>query len=364
MKIIASDEGAISGHAGKNYILTCDLGQKISYFANLGLKVPGPNSKLFQEIETELASKIGQALGGVRVIALNMEQLAANIIDRAYAKSTELKDAIVISSCPEIAVNTDINIGRTLEINRIVNFQGKMLGIGPRPGHLTIDDQIEIIRSVYGKTHRPIIIVEDGSYSGRTLSKVLKEFKANGLQIKAVVVGFIFAEAKARLLRELDGDLIVINEIESPVDWVADHDFFPFVPNCGRMVGTKVRKNYYPFVFNQAFYTVPYILPFGPIYDWANIPKEKSIWLSDFCLQETIFLFEELARLNRRQLTIGDLIGLNASQKKNVAVSIPIGIWGGEFPALDTKVIEFLADAKTDCAVSHSLLYGEGFTTK
>lgn len=267
---------------------------------------------------------------------MNMEELSMQILAKAHElRKNLLKESTVVSSCLEIA---SVRRGLVLEVNRIIDFRGEMLGIGPRPGCPPISEQIRGIKTL--AADRPIIIVEDGSFSGKTLSRVLGEFKEIGVEVSAVVLGFMFPEALTLLSRHFKGELIVINEINHVIDWMPDHDFFPFVPNCGRVVGVSINGGNYPFFnYDGASYSIPYVLPFSPMRDWASLPKDFENKISLFCMQSSLEIFKLLEKMNNgKEFRIGDIVGVRP------LVSIPISVRQKMLPGVDTKVRSFLHD--------------------
>jgi len=318
------------------YILVNDLGSKIKSLRQLGIKTPEQNDPFFTEFQKELAKMIGEAHPDAEILAMDMEELSMQILSRAHElRKILVKDAVVVSSCLEIAAPRR---GFVLEVNRIVDFEGQLLGIGPRPGCPPVSEQIMGIKTLV--SDRPVVVVEDGSFSGRTLSHVLKVFKETRVEVSAVVLGFMFPNSLASLRRNFSGELIVMREINHVIDWMPDHDFFPFAPNCGRVVGVSVHGENYPFFnYDGASYSIPYVLPFSPMKDWASIPKEHENKISLFCMQKALELFTLLEKMNNgKEIKIGDLIGVRP------LVSVPISVRQKMFPRVDTRVRSFLHD--------------------
>lgn len=154
-------------------------------------------------------------------------------------------------------------------------------------------------------------------------------------------MGFAFSKAVEVIKRNFNGEIVMVEQIDNPLDWMPDHDFFPFASNCGRVFGISLDGNAYPFyTHNGASYSVPYILPFAPLMSkWTSIPQERTNSFSLFCLQKSLHLFKLLEKINRRDIMIGDLMNVHPR------VSIPINVGQHTFPRLDTRVINFLSDA-------------------
>jgi hypothetical protein len=125
---------------------------------------------------------------------------------------------------------------------------------------------------------------------------------------------------------------------------VPDHDFLPFVPGCGKVLGVEMRS-LYPFYDHQhATFCVPYIAPFGPVVEWASIPEDKVNAFSTECIGLTLRVFEELERINKKAITIGDI--LRSRQRVGIPISLDAeGVVNtGHFPNKDARVTTFLSE--------------------
>ncbi|OGF77314.1 hypothetical protein A3I27_04020 [Candidatus Giovannonibacteria bacterium RIFCSPLOWO2_02_FULL_43_11b] len=329
-------QDAEADHSHSEYIITCDLGNNIARLRHASLKTPKPNDPFFKEFQKEIAHRIESALPKVRVRTINMEDLAEEILEKALEKKSLLKNAAVISTCVEIAAPRR---GHTIEINRIVDLNGKILGLGSRPGHPTIDVQIEGILSLAGR--QPVVLVEDGSFTGNTICYILKKLRERGLTVDAIVLGIGFPKALENIARVFNGEVHTVEKFNHLIDWMPDHDFFPFSPNCGRVFGIRLADGeIFPFYTNDgASYCFPYNSPFGRLTDWASVPKEAVVSLSLFCLSQAIELFQRLEKMNDKRIRIADL------REVKPAVSIPISVGQRELPRTNTRIIDLLNDA-------------------
>lgn len=316
------------------YIITYDLGSKIKLLRSIGIKTPDSNDPFFIEFQKEIESRLKSIMPGVNVIGIKMEDLADDILCEAIGKKKIYKDAIIVSSCTEIALPKK---GYVLEINRLIDHHGKIIGLGPRPGYPSLDEQI---RNFYEKIKRqPIILMEDGTFSGGTISYILDKLEEYHFQVIALIIGFAFPESLKKIKDKFKGDIIVIEQVNDPIDWVPDHDLFLFTPNCGRIFGVSINGKAYPFYsYDGASYCVPYLVPFAPMSEWTSIPEENVNSLSLFCLQKTLELYRRLEKMNDRELVLRDLMGIVPR------ISIPISLDKCSFPSLDTRVVNFLGE--------------------
>jgi hypothetical protein len=348
-----TEAGQVSGPTpsiatAREYIVTHDIGRLFQCFsrAPVDLKVPPQNDPLFVGFRDGLVSIIANALPNVNIRAIAMDELSNDILASAMNHNRTVRDAFVVSTCSEIASPRH---GATLEINRLYDLSGSFIGLGPRPGHNSIDNQIDaIVKAANGS---PIVLVEDGGFSGTTLQFVIEKFHSRCVRLSAVVVGFCFPEAR-QLLEEylkginFDGELIMVQEVAKPVDWMPDHDFVPFGPNCGRVYGIR-HGNASPIPYREPSaecsylsFSFPYLQPFGDPESWASIPKSASNALSRFCLSHTIEIFREMETLNKRRLKIRDIVSTCPR------TSVPIDVRHPHFPNASESIVNLLCEAR------------------
>jgi hypothetical protein len=227
-----------------------------------------------------------------------------------------------------------------LNINRLFNVEGEMIGHGPRPGFKSLDEQFKDL--AHKIADRSVVLIEDGAFTGSTLRFVLNQLSRLGLRVTAVVIGFCCTRANAVLKEVFDGELVIVDPLENLIDWIPDHDLIPFIPNCGRVLGEQVMSYFMPVQTNEHISCAyPYILPFGNMEKWATMPSEGAQDLSRFCLDMSMEIFSHVGKYKGHQITIGEL--LEACPR----VSIPIEIGVHEvLPSLNMKVIDFLQNAR------------------
>lgn len=305
------------------YLLTCDLGRNIETLRLVGLKTPEASDVYFEQLGKELVRALqGSLPKGVIVKRISMDTLSENILTKIWAKKLEHEDALVVSTCADIA---NMAHGYTLEINRIVDFDGSVIGRGPRPSHPPIDEQVTAIKVM--SEGRPVILVEDGAFSGGTLSYIAKLFQEKRINLVTIVIGFIFPNARNELEKTFKGELVVAEEIDQDIlDWMPDHDFFPFTPNCGRVCGISIGKNgkgeVVPLYDRHGFsYSIPYLSPYCDMGKWASIPVPQCYRFSLFCIHKSIELFEMLEQLNKKRIKVSEIV----SPRLKISVPMAIG---------------------------------------
>ena len=322
----------------QTYVITHDLGERIESLRYLGLKTPDASDQIFSEFHRKIKECIQAALPQLKVVSFDMKHLAEDIWTEAMRMQKVLKDSVVISSCAEFAASRR---GHIVEINRIVDHTGKIIGLGSRPGAMTLDRQLNGVASL--ANGNPVVLIEDGIFTGSTLVYLLNQLRSRKVNVVAVAAGICFPPAVELLRKEFGGELVVVQEVESPYDWMPDHDFVPFAPNCGRVFGGLFGDVMLPYYTHDSLsYCFPYILPFGDPVKWASIPKEHAYSFSRLCLDEACTIFGLLDQLNGRKLTPMDLLG------SMPRISIPMTVGSSKLPNPDMSITEFLNDVRQE----------------
>ncbi len=314
------------------YVVTYDVSSRLQAFRPKTLKILRPDDQLFERFHMGLFQKIQQALPGITIDTIEMGELRRKIWEQVEGRVTDLNQQAVLSTCPEIADMNPKSEGLLLNINRLFNTDGQLIGHGPRPGFRPLNKKFDdLVKKIAG---RSIVLIEDGAFSGGTLRFVLHELNSRGITVTAIIIGFCCTRAKFVLGHVFKGELVIVHPIENLLDWIPDHDLIPFIPNCGRVLGEVSTNGFMPVRSAEGFsYAYPYILPFGKIEEWASLPIEGARDLSKLCLETSIELFGRVGP----KMTIGELLGANPR------VSMPIEIGANLAQvALNTEVIGFL----------------------
>lgn len=337
--MLQSDRG--SGHS-RSYVFTMDLASKVGSLAQFGIVVPDINDPVFKEVDDELIRLISNIMPDCRVVSINMVSLAQQMVADAAEldKSSKMAKSTIVSTCSEVAHATR---GATIEVNRIISPDGQSLPIGccskmlgPRPGFPSIENQVAGIAA--RKT--PIVLVEDGSFSGGTIKFLVEKFTAAKVKIDAIFIGVAFPKAVETIKSVFSGELIVASgdqyDPHNLVDWMPDHDFVPFVPNCGKVVGHEFLGELSPAYRADGFsMATPYLCPYlktSTFADWTSLPKSEAVKFSRACIDLSKNLFDHLGNLNGRQLQVADL------QKGYRHVSIPY-VLGQKLPMVREETI-------------------------
>lgn len=327
----------------REFLVTLDVGEKVASFQNVGIETPSADDPFFRRIQADIVDAVQVAIGdNIRVRTVSMSELAGDVLSLAY-RTRKTEGSLIVSTCREFAEPMK---GITLDINRMVDESGVSLGIGPRPGSEDLDEQLRLI-----KLHahdRPVVIVEDGIFSGGTVQFIVERCRRAGIEVSQVLVGFRFPGSQERIdaLREMDVEVAWLEEFGDLLDWVPDHDFLPMVPNCGRILGVKPFGEPVPYYsLQRAAFSIPYLHPFSPVEDWASIPASTKRDLAKICLSLSQQIYTKLDLMNGRKVRIEEVLA--APQP----VTIPFRL-SHEMPYFTRReaVSEFLNELAHDVA--------------
>lgn len=318
----------------QTYVLTNDLGERIAGLRFLGVKTPAADDPLFTDFHEQVKNKLTAMIPTIKVVSYSMKQLVEEVWVEAARVRDLIKDAVVVSSCAEVA---NVRRGHTIEINRIVNERGEVIGLGPRPGNPSLDCQLNSIASI--ADGNPVVLVEDGIFTGSTICFLMDEFAARRIRVTSIIAGLSFPKAKDRIRKKYGTDVVTIKEVGVPFEWMPDHDFIPFAPNCDRVFGGKFGKEILPYYTHEGVsYSFPYVLPFGNPVEWASLPKDHAVSFSLYCLQTALELFRRIDEMNGKSVTVHDLLG------STPRVSVPVSVGDGQLPNADVPISTFLSD--------------------
>ncbi len=319
------------------YVVTYDVASRLQAFRPKSLSIPRPDDVLFERFHMSLYQKVQQALPGINIDTIEMSELRRKIWEQVDSRITNLDQQAVLSTCQEIADSNPKSEGLILNINRLFNTDGKMIGHGPRPGFELLTKQFDgLAKKIAG---RSVVLIEDGAFSGGTLRYVLGELKSRSIAVTTIVIGYCKNGSKEAVKEVFDGELVIVRPIKNLIDWIPDHDLIPFIPNCGRVLGEAVGDHsFQPVQRSDGFSCAyPYILPFGRIEEWASLPVEGARDLSRLCLDTSIEIYGRVCP----KMTVGELL------RANPRVSMPIELGGHEAKVpLETGIVAFLEEIR------------------
>lgn len=321
----------VAGKSG-TYLLVLDLPEMMEAYERVGLQVP--DVAFFKERQRCLAAKIQEIVPDCCVETVEASKFNNSIVALLNRLLTNSPEMVVISTVSDVAAKTN---GHCIQVNRMVDSRGNSIGVGPRPGHNSLHSQFDEIKGRL-ETHS-VVLVEDGSFSGGTMTTMIKICNKMQIEIKHVVAGFLFPAAKKAIMEVFprEEDIHCLRD-ESLMEWMPDHDFFPFVPNSGRVIGFAydTDRNMPVYLHNGLSLCQPYVLPYGNPVGWASIPAEHAKKFSIFCFRQARDIFHEMERINGRKITLEALHGTYPH------VSLPVDIVDVEFPHIKTRILDTL----------------------
>lgn len=178
-----------------------------------------------------------------------------------------------------------------LDIARLVDSAGRDIGLGHRPETLPLLQQF---RSLKEAGLKEVALVDDVVFTGELAERVIQCLSQLGIRVPLVCAGIGVVEGIQRINRS-KREVRCVRRYEKVIDEICERDFYPGVPFSGRLLagGSNVG--------------VPYLLPFGNPGKWASIPSEWQIPFSEFCIQQTINLFQEIEICSNRMVSCAEL---------------------------------------------------------
>jgi len=338
------NSNSVRKNSKPTYLLVLDLPEMMEAYERVGddkgngLKIP--DAAFFKERQQRLATKLQETVPECYVETIEANKLTNQIVASLHKLLAATPEAVVISTVPSVAWKTS---GICARINRLVDPKGNSFGVGPRPGNPSIHSQFLEIKEL--SSRRPVILVEDGSFTGGTMIKMIEICNELHIEIKCLVIGFLFASAKEAILKVFHREEDIHYWREGNFfDWMPDHDFYPFVPNAGKVIGFSYNANqivrHMPVrLHNGLSLCKPYILPYGNPVEWASIPQDQAKKFSTFCIHEARDIFWEMFRLNGRHITLEDIVSTNPC----VGLPVPANDMR-EFPHIKAEVRQILLD--------------------
>jgi hypothetical protein len=179
----------------------------------------------------------------------------------------------------------------TIAVNRSVDRLGNDAGLKPRPGALSFEEQISLLRR-NGLTE--IVLVDDVIFSGNQMSSVIRKLAKAGVQVNRVLSGVSVGMGERRL-RKIGVECSSVCFFPEVTDEICQRDLLPGIPRSGRTVAGAGNVG------------MPYILPFGNPGKWASIPKAHQEKFSRQCTGLAIDLFEGIEKASGRPVLCSDL---------------------------------------------------------
>lgn len=190
-----------------------------------------------------------------------------------------------------------------LHVTRLYDKHGlRKLGLGARPEatQKTIQAQLEDCRSAYVAAGKPskVVLADDGTFTGDTVLDVIQRLKGIGIRVGGIRLGFSRADSINEFYKSDPSFDIVPGFTKSKdglLDWVCERDFFIGAPRSGRTLGRDINGTFR--ADDGPIVGLPYIKPWGPIWEGANIccgQHELSARLTGYSIE----IWQEIQRKN------------------------------------------------------------------
>jgi hypothetical protein len=174
---------------------------------------------------------------------------------------------------------------------------------------------------------KEIALVDDVVFSGKTLIGTISGLHHCHANVHAVTAAVGVKEGVDNLKKATFGvigmpDRLMVDcldEFDDVSDQVCERDFYPGVPYSGRA----------HFTSDASF---PYVLPLGRPDKWASIPEKELERFSVLCIDNTIALFAEIEKRNKRMIT---------------CAMVPRPVFG--FPKNNTRFVSVLKETREKC---------------
>lgn len=260
------------------YIVSADIFLLLKKWANANNFIL-PEEELFNYLRKEFSDYMMQIFPDFELI---LEQEISDHLNKAsYATGLPCisLDPIYFSG------------GFSIELTRKINLKRVDQGLQHRFGGEVLLKQLNYLKS---QNISEVCLVDDVIYSGSLMDRVIKLLSHAGISVPVVYAGIGIKMGINRLLydgREINC-LKIYNEV---IDEVCERDFYPGVPYSGRSLIGKENIG------------LPYILPYGIPGEWASIPIKWQEPFSEFCLEQTIKLFEEIQKTSKKIIYCSDI---------------------------------------------------------
>jgi hypothetical protein len=312
---------------GNTYLVTEDLSKIIkTWCEEIKKPFPDPKGAFYDETMASLCNALQRYCfreSDVKVIDVPRASFA-DILERGRSYDADLRKEFWVSLDHVYAdVGEKGKDGFEISITRFVDKDDAELPRGPRPesNFDTITGQVfacaQTWREASESGPRPVVLVDDGTFTGETITTILEELANHDMYVDSIRLGVANPKAInyiARWLHKTGHQVRFLGCLKlcPPVfDWVAERDFFPGVPLSGRVVGHFEKGVVRPYRAHSSGkpFRKPYLSGWGRLEDWAKITKGKDEF-TIAALDLSIKLWLELERLWEQEICVNDLAAI------------------------------------------------------
>lgn len=151
---------------------------------------------------------------------------------------------------------------------------------------ISLDDQIEELSIKY--RNKEIIIADDVVFSGTVLKTIINKLSLKCIKVVGIITSICSIDGYEYFNETLKYGVRTNYLMYDVIDQVCERDFYFGVAGSGIMVKTE-----------DGYFKAPYFKPYGNPYERASIPVEYEDFISEGCLERSLYLWKNL---NRNQL--------------------------------------------------------------
>lgn len=260
------------------YVVSADIAGLIGEWAEENQYI-SPSKTYLSDVSLDLKDALEEATKA-EIIIVEEELIRSGLV-----RLIEEIEYPVVSLDRAYVKDTDPNLAGFFDMTRAVdkNFNG--IGIHPRPGALSINNQLFSFAN-YSGTEQPIALVDDVVFSGEGIVEIAQKFAEIGRPVRKIITGVGITEG-IELVEKNDIEISVVTEFDEVIDEVCERDFISGVPMSGRTV-----------IDGDVSWSAPYFAPFGDAVRWASIPDEAERKFSEFCLRLSVQLWKDIEAIN------------------------------------------------------------------
>jgi hypothetical protein len=251
-----------------------------------------PDHGFFQNLQLKLINELESIFGNKSAVVISYKGL-----------QEDLKQLILSANGTTVVSLDQIynSCKHHLESNRIADLDTmEVIGEAHRPGHASLTEQIRKLPK-----DQPITLVDDGCFSGGTLTRIYQLMLNQGFIVERIIVGLVIDRHQNRFIRRYpEIPLVAVKEYENVIDWVCERDFYVGVPLSGRTAGKVDHGIVSPC---EPEISLPYCLPFGDPIKGASIPTDRAIDFSRFILSLSLELWENIEKESGRPILSQDV---------------------------------------------------------
>lgn len=169
--------------------------------------------------------------------------------------------------------------------------EGTDRGLKHRFGSHSLLKQLSLLKD---KGFKDVCLVDDVIFSGVLTERVVQSLSHLGISVPVVCAGIGIQEGINRITTS-SRSIHCLKTYGDVMDEVCERDFYLGVPYSGRSL------------CNSQNIGLPYILPYGKPDKWASIPVLSQKPFSEFCINQTTILFEEIEKTSGRIIDCSDI---------------------------------------------------------